>query len=83
MQYFIAFIGILSIFVIIRMVMGPTIWDRMLTFNQLSSKIVISMVFYSILSKQTFILDIALVYTLFSFVATVLIAHFVKERGAF
>lgn len=83
MQYFIAVIGILVIFVIIRMVLGPTIWDRMLTFNQLSSKIVISMVFFSILSKQTFLLDIALVYTLFSFVATVLIAHFVKERGAF
>jgi multicomponent Na+:H+ antiporter subunit F len=81
MQYCLYALGFISIFSVIRMIMGPTIWDRLLTFNQLSTKIVASMVFFSLMTKQTFLLDIAIVYTVFSFVSSVLIARFVKGRG--
>ncbi|MEX1377028.1 MAG: monovalent cation/H+ antiporter complex subunit F [Eubacteriales bacterium] len=81
MVYFISILGTLGIIVIIRMIQGPTIWDRLLTFNQLSSKITISIVMLSIITSQSFLLDIAIVYTLLSFIATVLIARFVRERG--
>jgi len=81
MVYFITALGILGIFSIVRMIIGPTIWDRLLTFNQLSTKVVVAMVFYSLLSNQTFLLDIAIVYTLFSFMSSVFIARFVRERG--
>lgn len=81
MFYYLAILSLLGVLVIIRMILGPTIWDRLLAFNQLSTKIVIGMVFYSIITSQTFLLDIAIVYTLFSFISSVLIARFVKERG--
>lgn len=81
MEYSLVILGVLGIIVTIRMVLGPTIWDRLLTFNQLSSKIVISIVLLSVITEQIFLLDIAIVYTLFSFVSTVLIARFIKERG--
>lgn len=81
MVYFISILGLLSVFVVCRMVLGPTIWDRLLAFNQLSSKIVVSIVLLSLFTEQSFLLDIAIVYTLFSFVASVLIARFVKDKG--
>ena len=81
MVYFISILGVLGIVVIIRMIQGPTIWDRLLTFNQLSSKITISIVMMSIITSQSFLLDIAIVYTLLSFISSVLIARFIREKG--
>jgi len=81
MVYCISILGVLGIVVIIRMIQGPTIWDRLLTFNQLSSKITISIVMMSIITSQSFLLDIAIVYTLLSFISSVLIARFIREKG--
>lgn len=81
MIYFMTVLGILGIIVIVKMVQGPTIWDRLLTFNQLSSKIIISIVMLSLITSQSYLLDIAIVYTLLSFIATVLIARFVRDKG--
>jgi len=83
MAYCLIILSLLGSIVIIRMIMGPTIWDRLLTYNQLSSKVVIGIVFYGIITAQTFYLDIAIVYTLFSFISSVFIARFIRERGAF
>ena len=83
MTYCLIALSVLGGFVIIRMILGPTIWDRLLAFNQLSAKVVIGMVFFSLMSHQTFILDIAIVYTLFSFISSVFIARFIRERGVF
>ncbi|MCK5129461.1 MAG: pH regulation protein F [Clostridiales bacterium] len=73
-----AFIAIL----IIRMIIGPTIWDRLLAFNVISSKVVMLICAFALFTQKTYILDIAISFTLFSCISTVLIARFVKERGA-
>ena len=83
MIYCLVVLSLLGGLVIIRMLIGPTIWDRLLTFNQLSSKVVIGIVFYGLITAQTFYLDIAIVFTLFSFISSVFIARFIRERGAF
>ena len=64
-----------------RLLMGPTIWDRLLSFNLISSKVVMLIVAFALFTEKTYILDIALTFTLFSFIATVLIARFIRERG--
>jgi multicomponent Na+:H+ antiporter subunit F len=61
--------------------MGPTIWDRLLSFNLISSKVVMLIVAFALFTEKTYILDIALTFTLFSFISTVLIARFIRERG--
>ncbi len=66
---------------LVRLFIGPTIWDRLLMFNVISSKVVMIIVAFALFSEKTYILDIALAFTLFSFIATVLIARFVRERG--
>ncbi len=79
--YVLVGIGFLGLLIIIRMIKGPTIWDRLLMFNMLGSKIVMGIVLFALITHQNYMLDVALVYTLFSFISTVLLARFVKERG--
>lgn len=74
-------IGVFAAADIYKMIVGPTIFDRLLYFNILSSKVVMAMVVYALETSQSYMLDIAITYTLLSFVSTVLIARFVRTRG--
>lgn len=74
-------IGVFALADIYKMIAGPTIFDRLLYFNILSAKIVMAMTVFALMTSQSYILDIAIVYTLLSFVSTVLIARFVRTRG--
>ena len=74
-------IGVFAAADIYKMIVGPTIFDRLLYFNILSSKVVMAMVVYALATSQSYMLDIAITYTLLSFVSTVLIARFVRTRG--
>lgn len=75
-------VGVLALADVYRMIAGPTIFDRLLCFNILSVKIVMAMSVYALMTGQSFMLDIAICYTLLSFVSTVLIAQFVRTRGS-
>ena len=75
-------IGVLTLADLIRMVAGPTIFDRLLCFNVLSVKVVMAMTVYALMTNQSYMLDIAICYMLLSFVSTVLIAQYVRTRGA-
>ena len=74
-------IAIYTVFSIIRVLLGPTIWDRLLSLNVISAKIIMAIVILSVLTKQEFLLDIALVYAFLGFLGTVLIARFIEKRG--
>lgn len=75
-------IGALAAADILRMIIGPTIFDRLLGFNILSVKMVMAMMVYALMTNQSYMLDIAICYMLLSFVSTVLIARFVRKKGA-
>ena len=76
-----AIIGVFALADIYKMISGPTIFDRLLYFNILSAKVVMAMVLFALMTSQSYMLDIAISYTLLSFVSTVLIARFVRTRG--
>ncbi|MDD5018675.1 MAG: monovalent cation/H+ antiporter complex subunit F [Eubacteriales bacterium] len=76
-----AIIGAFAVADIYKMIAGPTIFDRLLCLNILSAKIVMAMTIFALMTGQSYMLDIAIVYTLLSFVSTVLIARFVRSRG--
>lgn len=63
----------------LRAILGPTVWDRILGFNLLSSKIIMIIVLFAFLLQKSYLLDIALIYALFGFVGTVMIARFVEK----
>jgi len=74
-------LAILGIASLVRAVLGPTVWDRILGLNLLSSKIVMAIVVFAFLVNKSYLLDIAIIYALFGFVGIVMISRFVEKRG--
>lgn len=70
-----------TIFTALRILLGPTIWDRLLGFNLMSSKLIMLIVMCAIIFEKNFLLDIALTYALIGFVSTLFISRFVRDRG--
>lgn len=63
-----------------RVVLGPTPWDRLLGFNLVATKIVIGIVIFALATETPYLLDIAIVYSLIGFMATVLISRFIERK---
>lgn len=64
-----------------RAVVGPSEADRVVSINIIGTKTVVIISLVSLVFHQEFFLDVALVYALISFVATVGIAKYM-EKGA-
>ncbi|TVQ25166.1 MAG: pH regulation protein F [Spirochaetaceae bacterium] len=78
-----AVLAVLTVLIVgglLRVVLGPTIWDRLLGLSLISSKIVMAIIVLASLLDRTFVLDIAIVYSLLGFIGSVLVARFL-ERG--
>ena len=65
---------------LIRVLKGPTIWDRLLGMNLISTKIIVVIIVFASLSGTTFLLDFAIVYALMGFISTIFIALFLSEK---
>lgn len=72
---------ILGLASLLRIVMGPSIWDRLLGLNLFSSKIVMLIVLVAAAMERSFLLDIAIVYVLLGFISTIFIALFIQKKG--
>ena len=64
-----------------RIIVGPTIWDRLLGVNIMSTKIIIVIILLAMLTETPFLLDFAIIYALFGFIGTIFIALFLSERS--
>ena len=71
----------LALLTSVRIIIGPTVWDRLIGFNLMSSKLIMLIVMCAIIFEKNFLLDIALTYALLGFVSTLFIARFVRDRG--
>jgi len=70
-----------AVLMTVRILIGPSVWDRLIGFNLLSSKLITIIVLCAILFEKNFLLDIALTYALLGFVSILFIARFVRDRG--
>lgn len=70
----------LIILSIVRIILGPSIWDRLVGFNLLTAKVNILVVFLAYFLKQDFLLDIAISYTLLSFIGTIIISNYIQRK---
>ncbi len=76
------FIMILAIFVsFIRLILGPTIWDRILMVNLISAKVVMFVAVYAIYENSTTILDIAISYGIIGFLTITLLSKYIMTGG--
>ena len=64
----------------IRVALGPSVWDRLLGMNLISSKIILIIIFFSAVVEVDFLLDFAIIYALSGFIGTIFIALFLAER---
>jgi len=80
-QIIMILLSILSLFLLIFIVIGPSIWDRILAYNVFSSIFILLMMLYSTLNDRSYLLDIVIVYTLLGFISIVFISRFVQGKG--
>jgi multisubunit Na+/H+ antiporter MnhF subunit len=77
---FAVIIILLLIVSISLIVSGPSDWHRLQGLALFSSKSIILIVLFSLLSDISFILDMAVVYTLLGFIGTMLLARYFSKR---
>jgi len=65
---------------LIRGIMGPTVWDRILATNVVGTKIVIFVALLGFIMKRPEFLDISLLYGVLNFVATIAILKLVEYK---
>ncbi|TVQ27856.1 MAG: pH regulation protein F [Spirochaetaceae bacterium] len=74
-------IGVSTIGSLIRVVIGPTIWDRLLGIGLSASKITLGVIIIGLSISESYIFDLALLFSVLGFLVTVLLARFVERRG--
>ncbi len=66
---------------IFRLIIGPTIWDRLLALNLISIKTIILLSIYGVYTNQLFLIDIALSYGIIGFLTITLLSKFIVMGG--
>jgi multicomponent Na+:H+ antiporter subunit F len=66
--------------VLARALLGPTAYDRLLAANAIGTKTVVLVALLGFLSGRPEFLDIALLYALINFVATIAILKYIEHR---
>ncbi len=66
--------------ILIRAVIGPTIYDRILATNAIGTKTILFVTLLGYISGRTEFIDMAIVYALITFITTIAILKF-AEKG--
>ena len=74
-------LSLATIFVFIRFLKGPSIVDRVISFDLMVTIGIGAIVVYSILTDQATFLDIAMVVALIGFLSTVAFSYYLEKRN--
>ena len=64
---------------ILYAVRGPSVWDRLLAMNLVSTKAMMVMIIFASMSDTAYLLDLAIISILFGFIGTIFIALFIQR----
>lgn len=67
-------------FALVRAMLGPTVFDRVLSLNMFGTKTVLLICVVSFLQGRTDFLDLALLYSLMNFIGVVALLRFTTQR---
>ncbi|MFP4519647.1 MAG: monovalent cation/H+ antiporter complex subunit F [Oceanicaulis sp.] len=67
--------------ILARLFVGPTLYDRVLAVNAFGTKTVLFLVCFALMEGETAAIDIALLYALVNFIATIAILKFFRYRS--
>lgn len=81
LQYLVYFLIASSLVSMVRVVIGPSIADRMIGLNLVSAQVLAILVILSVASGRSMYLDVALVYDIFGFVGILsLVRYFTGKK---
>ncbi|MGB5721248.1 MAG: monovalent cation/H+ antiporter complex subunit F [Woeseiaceae bacterium] len=66
---------------LVRALLGPTIYDRLLAANMFGTKTVLFLSVVAFLYGRPDFLDLALVYALINFIGVIAVLEFIRERA--
>ena len=83
-EYMIVLIALLLcvIMAIIRVIIGPTIPDRVVGIDTINTIVIVGMIIFGTAYEEVIYIDVAIVYALLSFISTLFIAKYL-EGGEF
>ena len=73
-------IGLGIIFALLRLLIGPTAFDRVVALDTLNIIITSSIVLIALILKSSLYLDIALAYGILAFLETIVFARFLEGK---
>ncbi len=76
----IVFLAITVIICYYRAIKGPKATDRLIAINVIGTKTVVLICILSFILKETYFIDVVLVYALISFVSSLVIARHIESR---
>ncbi|OHW61718.1 Na(+)/H(+) antiporter subunit F [Andreesenia angusta] len=65
----------------IRAIKGPELADRLISINVIGTKTIVLISVVSFIIKESYFIDIVLVYALISFLGSVVISNLISEEG--
>ena len=65
---------------LIRLLLGPTIPDRAVALDSMTTTTAGAMILYGVITKQAVFIDVALVYAVLSYIATLYIARYLVKK---
>lgn len=79
-QFLIVIFTIATVLSMVRVIVGPTVADRMVALVVASSQVLALLVLIAVKEGLTFYLDVALVYDIFGFIGVLAITRYVASR---
>ena len=65
---------------IIRIIEGPSIWNRLLGMNLITTKIILMIIVFASMQNTEYFLDFAIIYAVCGFIGTIFLANFMSDR---
>ena len=72
-------LAILSFASLYRAIKGPSVADRIIAINVISTKVTVMILLISIVLKQTGYMDVALIYALVGFITTLSVSKYLAK----
>ena len=80
-MYVLWIVSVFMLIFIINTVRGPTVWDRLLGSSLVSVKIIVLIIAIASIYDLPFLLDYAIIHTLFGFISIIFISYFIVMKA--
>lgn len=73
---------VISMFItVVRLIIGPRVWDRLLALNLISAKTILLLAIYGVYKENLLLLDISISYGIIGFLTITLLSLYILRGG--